>query len=55
MSRDVELKINCGYHWKNNVDDKIEDATMYLEPNSSQIYGAIKKNNTEILGFNKKS
>ena len=27
-----ELGTNCGYYWKNNVDDKVEDDTIPLEP-----------------------
>ena len=30
--RGPELRTNCGYHWKNNVDDKVEDYTIPLKP-----------------------
>ena len=28
----LELRINCEYHWKNNVDDKVEDDAIHLKP-----------------------
>jgi len=31
MFRGTELRKNCGYHWKNNVDDKVEDNTIPLK------------------------
>uniref|UniRef100_A0A0V0GFE3 Putative ovule protein n=1 Tax=Solanum chacoense TaxID=4108 RepID=A0A0V0GFE3_SOLCH len=31
MFRDPELRTNCGYHWKNNIDDKVDD-TIPLKP-----------------------
>jgi len=32
MFRDSKLRTNYGYHWKNNVDNKVEDDIIYLEP-----------------------
>ncbi|KAG5592944.1 hypothetical protein H5410_043458 [Solanum commersonii] len=32
IPRGPELRTNCGYHWKNNIDDEVEDDTIPLKP-----------------------